>query len=108
MNRKPEPFILIEDNYGIYIPKYFANAFEDRKSRVQDIDDETWKILEKGPDHPEYWEAWSDIEQNAVVTNIEGIRYFIYMDGDCWLIPFGMSWNDETESWIWPNNGEEK
>jgi hypothetical protein len=31
----------------------------------------------------------------------------LYQDGDLWLIPEGMQWNDETGFFEWPEETEE-
>jgi hypothetical protein len=98
------PILLITDAIGIYIPRNFATYFGEERSRyVSNITDEDWKILETGPDHEHYWDAWDGVCRDAVVKDLRGNKYLIYQDGDCWLIPIGMEWNDKTEQWIWPN-----
>lgn len=101
---KPEPILLITDAMGIYIPNRFATYFAgDRSKHVANISDEDWAILEQGPNHEHYWETWDEVSMYAVVKDLKGFKYGIYQDGDCWLIPQGMEWNEETNWWIWPN-----
>jgi hypothetical protein len=112
MANKPEMLLWLSDARGRYIPRDFANSFADRAKSVTGVSDEDWAILEAGPDvvdsdgqHVEryYWDTWTDVEQNAIVTDENGVKYRIRQDGDCWLIPIGMEWNDETESFDWPD-----
>jgi hypothetical protein len=98
---KPEPMLWLSDARGQYIPRDFANSFVDRAKHVSGVTDENWQILETGPNHEWYWEAWQEVEQDAVVTDENGIKYRIHQDGDCWLIPEGMEW-DEENGFFWP------
>jgi hypothetical protein len=102
-DKKPEPLMVLGSARGVYIPRDFAQMFEDRAKQVYGVKDEDWLILEAGPDHEHYWDAWSDVEQKALITHlITKINYTVYQDGDCWLIPVGMEWNDETDWFVWP------
>lgn len=98
---KPEPILFLSDARGVNIPKDFANAFEDRKASVSGVDESTWMILEAGPEDEGYWDAWDEVERDAIVTDLGGTQYRIHMDGDCWLIPMGMGWDEKTDWWVW-------
>ena len=81
-----DAILLLDSNRGIYIPRDFAN--EIKRECVDGVSDDDWRVLEAGPDHEWYWEAWNDVENNAIVTDpSNGIRYRIYQDGDCFLVP---------------------
>jgi len=106
MTDKPDMMLWLSDNRGVYIPRDFANSFADRSKHVAGVSEEDWTILEAGPDYetnPLYWDTWNDVEQSAVVTDENGHEYFIWQDGDCWLVPKGMEWDDHTESFEWPS-----
>jgi hypothetical protein len=30
------------------------------------------------------------------------VKYHVHQDGDCWLVPVGMTWDDEADGWRWP------
>jgi hypothetical protein len=100
-----EPVLWLNDARGIYIPRDFANSFADRAKHVANVSDETWAILESGPDHEAYWDAWADVTDNARVTDKHGNVFTVYQDGDCWLIPLGMEWDDANDWFIWPDRG---
>ena len=100
---KPEPMLCLSDARGQYIPRDFATSFADRAKTVSGVDQETWDILEAGPDHEMYWEAWQDVEQGAIITDENGVKFHVYQDGDCWLIPEGMEWSDERRFFVWPD-----
>lgn len=99
MNRKPEPILFLSDARGVYIPRDFAN--EIRRDCLSGVDDAALDILRTGPDHPLYWDVWADVESSAVVTDPEsGVAYYVYQDGDCWLLPEGMIVDDNGDfSW---------
>ena len=114
----PSPGMLLwlSDARGVYIPRDFAKSFSDRAKSVSGVSDEDWAILERGPDYEDengvcvcneaYWDTWSDVEQTATVTDDNGVKYSVYQNGDCWLIPHGMEYNEETDGFDWPDERE--
>ena len=113
---KPEMLLWLSDARGVYIPRDFAESFADRAKHVDGVSDEDWSTLELGPDYQNaegetvynepYWDTWNDVCNNAVVTDEHGNKYRVYQDGDCWLVPVDMEWNDETESFDYPDERE--
>jgi hypothetical protein len=81
-----EPILFLDDHRGVYIPRDFAN--EIKRECVSGVDAKTWAILEAGPDHEWYWEAWSDVIDRATVKDGDTV-YTVYQDGPCWLVPEG-------------------
>jgi hypothetical protein len=109
MTTKPEPICILDDARGIYIPQGFAQMWRAGTSPqyVTGVSDDKWAILEAGPGHEHYWETWDDVGKDAVVTDSKGIKYRLYQDGDCWLIPEGMKWSDKADWFIWPDEDYE-
>ena len=108
MTNKGEILLWLSDSRGIYIPRDFAESFVDRDKSVKGVSSEDWEILEFGPDHDLYWDTWTDVCENAVVTGENGIEYFVYQDGDCcWLIPKGMEWPDRGDCFQWPADDDD-
>ena len=35
------------------------------------------------------------------------MQYTVWQDGDCWLVPVDMVWDDKTETFIYPYECEE-
>ncbi len=97
-----EPMLWLDSNRGVYIPRDFANSFKDRATHVSGVDTDDWAILEAGPDHEAYWDVWTDVCDNATVTDEHGFVYRLYQDGDLWLIPDGMEWSDSEDWFAWP------
>lgn len=98
---KPQPLLYLSDARGVYIPRDFAT--ETRRDCISGLSDDVLPILAAGPDHECYWDAWTVAENNAHVTDPKtGIVYTIHHDGDCWLIPVGMEWDDANEFFYWP------
>jgi len=102
MANKPQPMLWLSDARGQYIPRDFASSFADRAKYVTGVSDEDWTILEAGPDHEHYWDAWQEVEQKARITDSDGNAFTIYQDSDCWLIPVGMDWSDKDDWFVWP------
>jgi hypothetical protein len=98
---KLEPLLWLSDARGIYIPRDFAESFNDRAKCVSGVTDEQWAVLEAGPDHEQFWDVWQEVCDDAVVTDEDGNRYYVEQDGDCWLVPVGMFWDDEKEAYEW-------
>jgi len=110
MATKPDMLLWLSDTRGVYIPRDFALSFADRDKSVSGVSAEDWKVLEAGPDgkYDWYWEAWDAVCQDAVVTDEHGVKYRVYQDGDCWLVPDGMEWSDEEETFVWPGEEEDE
>jgi hypothetical protein len=96
----------LSDARGVYIPRDFALSFNDRDACVKGVTAEGWAILEAGPEHEQYWDAWAEIMDNAEVTDNKGVKYFIEQSGDCWLVPVGMEWDEDNETYRWPDEAE--
>jgi hypothetical protein len=100
---KPDIIHYASDRHGVYIPKYFAESI--RRDRVRGVDAEQFDILLAGPDHEHYWDVWTEVLDNATVVGDE-CTYSMYQDGDLWLVPEGMEWNENTNGWEYPFEGE--
>jgi hypothetical protein len=104
----PEPELWLSGDRGQYIPRDFAQSFKDRDTAVTGVSAEDWTILEAGPDHADYWDAWDEVFNNARVT-LDGTEYFLHQDGDLcdlWLVPEGMVWSDKGNRWVWPDDDD--
>lgn len=100
---KPDMQLWLDSGRGVYIPRDFANSFKDRAASVAGVRDEDWSTLEKGPDEEWYWEAWTNVTNNAIVTDENGVKYQVHQDGDVWLIPEGMEYQEENDTFAWPD-----
>ena len=38
--------------------------------------------------------AWADICDNAVLTDSDGVTYYLWQDGDLWLVPTDHEWGE--------------
>jgi hypothetical protein len=105
--QKPEMMLWLNDARGVYIPRDFANSFADRDKNVTGVTAEQWAVLEAGPDYEtneSYWDVWTDVCDNAKVTDDKGNVFFVWQDGDCWLVPEGMESDDESGLFKWPDD----
>jgi len=100
---KPQPVLYLDSARGIYIPRDFAQSFAKTKY-ISGVSNTDLEILEEGPNGALYWDVWTDVLNNAIITGDDGIPYFLSQDNDLWLIPVGMEWSDETDFFIWPQS----
>ena len=102
---RPEPMLWLDGARGIYIPQNFAERMntEARALHVTGVSATDWAVLEAGPDHEWYWDTWADVLDNARVIDELGTVCHVYQDGDVWLVPCGMEWDDEREWFVWPD-----
>ena len=105
MTKKPEPRLWLSDSLGQYIPYTFTTTLD--RARVAEVDDEDWAILEAGPDHEQYWDAWAEVERKALITLDDGV-YTVLQSSDVWLIPVGMRWSTATDWFVWPDEAKEQ
>jgi hypothetical protein len=72
---------LIDGHYGRFLPREFA-----ARCNADDwgISDEDISIL-LCPDHPEYWDVWADVLNNANAS-YNNERWYLYQDGDLFAI----------------------
>jgi len=107
---KPEPLLWLSDARGVYIPHDFARSFVDRDKHVSGVSRDDWSILDLGPNQESndvYWETWDDVLNDAIVTDEHGTKYRLHQDGDLWLIPDGMQWNEDSDCYQWPEAEDE-
>lgn len=76
--------LLIIDDHGIYIPQIFCSCY---KPQLDTIPTDTLAVCLAGPNHPEYWEAWEEVLELAIITLDDDKEYTIYQDGNLWAIP---------------------
>lgn len=89
-------FLYVDGCRGIYIPQFFAQSVI--RDCVTGISPEDWAILEAGPEHDLYWDAWDDVLANAELTNPKTSEMFmLWQDGDLWAVPKGAEWPDDSE-----------
>ena len=100
---KPQPVLYLDSARGIYIPRDFAQSFTKTKY-ISGVSNTDLEILEEGPNGALYWDVWTDVLNNAIITGDDGIPYFLSQDNDLWLIPAGMEWSDETDFFVWPQS----
>jgi hypothetical protein len=108
MQTKPDAILFLDDHRGIYIPRDFAQSIKRDAIAYPptfhhgDINADLDALLD--PDGEQYWDTWSDICDNAIVTDDKGRTFSLYQDGALWLIPVGMEWSDEEQWFAWPDD----
>ena len=90
----PETAILYaSDRHGVYIPQYFSESIKPKC--LSGVSGEDMAILLAGPDNEFYWDAWADVCDNAVLTDSNGMTYYMWQDGDLWLVPTDHEWKED-------------
>lgn len=90
-----DAILFLDGNRGVYIPQQFAQMI-DRNCVHADTGDNRLEmaldyLIKEGIDGEFYWDEWTYILDNALVTNPEnGIMYRLHQDGDLWLLPEGV------------------
>lgn len=86
MLTKSNPFeLMVSDRHGQYVPQVFAETVR-RELFGDTISAEDYAILEAGPDHEHYWEAWHSVLSSAETA--DGIS--LYQDGDLWAVNWSL------------------
>ena len=75
--------LLVRDVHGINIPRWFATKYDPASWGICDADIE---ILQAGPDHDLYWDAWEDALRDAR-HHYDDRVWCLYQDGDLWAVP---------------------
>jgi hypothetical protein len=78
--------LLFSDGHGQYIPKAFAELYDENRHLWSGASDEDIKILLEGPPHIEYWDAWQDVTSRVYLIDSEGNKWTLWQDGDLWVI----------------------
>lgn len=75
--------LLLDGARGVYIPRDAARELNwvPNTASPQDL-----KILESGPDHEWYWEAWETVLDNGKLMSSNGSYWTLYQDGDLFAI----------------------
>ena len=77
--------LLVDSASGVYVPQRFAEVI--KRDCVTGVSDEDYKVLEAGPEHEHYWDAWADVLDNAAVNCPKLGKCYLYQDGDLWIVP---------------------
>lgn len=74
--------LLVDGVRGIYTPQAFAERYGDL---VELIPQEDLKVLLAGPEHPNYWEVWG--EMDGRMMTMSGCKWTItHEDGDVFAV----------------------
>jgi hypothetical protein len=96
MRRQAEVILFLSDARGIHIPQNFAECM--KRHCVTGVSTEDWDVLINGPDIESYWDVWSNVCDNAVITAPDtGVKYTIHQDGDCWLVEEGAEFDESSD-----------
>ena len=86
MLTKSNPFeLLVDSHHGQYVPQVFAEIAK-RDMFGETISAEDWSILEAGPEHEFYWDAWTSVLDQAETK--DGVS--LWQDGDLWAVDWSL------------------
>lgn len=97
--RLSEPVCIVDGHFGIYVPQAWAERYGQQAVDSAGVDTRDLRILLAGPDHPDYWDAWTDV-LDAYCHEVDGVSHFLWQDGDLFEYPedvahFGW-WDDDA------------
>jgi hypothetical protein len=98
----PQIHELVDNHAGIYIPRTFVRSIS--RDRIRRASHEDLDILEAGPDHEHYWDAWSDVLDTAIIVDDHGREYRLDQTehGDLNAVPRDWEWIEEDDEWRAP------
>lgn len=79
---------IIDNHHGVYIPQIFAQRYRDSIENIEQVVEDVI-ILEQGPEHEEYWQAWENVLDNAILKGTDGKEYRLYQDSDLFIVAEG-------------------
>lgn len=82
-SKLPAVRLLVSGDHGQYVPQTLSRMYD--LSLWSGIDPDNVKIIEQGPDHEHYDEAWSEILDSASYTH-DGNTWTLWQDGDLWAV----------------------
>lgn len=77
--------ILLNSSRGIYIPRDFVQSMKTELFGLTEQNKRHWKDAEN-PDSEYYWESWQWILDNARFDHKDGRVFYLYQDGDVFLV----------------------
>lgn len=83
---------ILDGALGVYLPQAFVQRFD---ADSWGITPEDVAILEAGPDHEEYWDAWAAVLEYAACTEWDGTVWHLYQDQDLFIVKNGFFEEDE-------------
>lgn len=89
--------LLVGDSYGIYIPQTFLEFAHPDWAGIKAGDA---MIIGKGPEHEHYWDAWTEILNNATFTTITEHTYRLHQDGDLWMYCEALMTDEEYQDFF--------
>jgi len=97
---KEKVILFCDSASGQYIPQRFAEELDLDRCTLNGVQDNELAILKCGPDHEHYWDVWAAVEDNArIVVKSTGQTFFLYQDGDLWLIDETAVPGEDHEFW---------
>ena len=84
---------LIDSHHGIYVPQVFCQSYV----LGTELDEAVTLIVEQGPDHESYWEAWEEVLEGA---RVKGSWTITQHEGDVFAVHPDAEWSDEEDWYV--------
>lgn len=77
-------YVLVDSQRGIYMPQFFARTY----AALYKLDPKDREVLEAGPYHPDYWEAWDSVLDSTERVDAEGHKWHLHLtdNGDLLVV----------------------
>lgn len=91
--------IISDSAHGIYCPQHCAEVLLDDWFSTRELV-KARDVLLSGPDHEDYWEAWSYVEEHAEYTDSDDNLWRLYQDGDVFAYCIGLMDREAFEAFF--------
>lgn len=93
--KNPTIELICDSHHGIYCPQFAMEQIRDKRLICKNYSEvEQYFSDLSTPDNDFYWDAWSDLIDNAILLDSDGNEYYIDHSEDIWAVPVGTSFED--------------
>lgn len=86
--------LLLSDIRGVYIPRDFVQNFDLDKWHIKEDYQEVLSSL----DNERYWDAWTQLLDNAYFVDESGKKWQLWQDGDLWAVCYELLTEEERSN----------
>lgn len=93
--------LLCDSHHGVYMPQIvMQNEINNEHWDFSGVSQQNIDLLlkENSQEDEWYWEAWQDVENNTIIIDEDGTRYYIVCNEDYWLVPEECM--EQVEEWL--------
>jgi len=84
----PRRICLVSFDHGPFIPQQFIESYDREEWHLDRLEnpDRTLSIIECGPTHPDYIQAWDEILEVAYMIDGEGDKWTLLEENDLFMV----------------------